>query len=546
MAAPNRIPVTSASISQGTKALSLTGNWTAILVPGDEFRNAAGRGQIIDAVGTYTSGTNSTAITLAQNWTEATISAAPGEIIKMSEGASLAGKVVTLINLLGNGVLQAISSLSGDGKILQWVNGTPTAQTPDGAGIVTKVGAQTLSDKTFSGATNIPGGVITADGKLGVGKANPTYGVDVNGSIGVGSIVANAGLGYNNPAFLLPSGDDQHWAYGMYGVGSEYYMQVTYADTGTNELRGFRVIDTTSSNTVFSTGFIKTYVRGNLGVGTSTVNSGAKLDVAGNIYPHNPNSYNLGAASFDFANGWIHNAWTVTSDETLKTNFRALLNSSAIADLPNGSAADAEVAAAGDLLKLICLYQWQDSVADKGADKARIHSGIPAQHAMAVMAKHGLDAGRYGWFCADPLTQLVRKTRTVSRQKTQAVTVTIGGGEYVEHDGSAVWAPATTTETRLEPVWTNERDLPAVDADGKPVMEEVGKDEKGNPVIRQKVIHFADPVMEDVQEEYFEAEPVLDKDGKQVLRHSIRYGDLHNWLIAALARRLSALETTAA
>jgi hypothetical protein len=54
------------------------------------------------------------------------------------------------------------------------------------------------------------------------------------------------------------------------------------------------------------------------------------------------------------------------------------------------------IAAKGLLRK----YRWKDSVSEKG-DNARIHFGIMAQDLKAAFEAEGLDASRYGMFCAD-------------------------------------------------------------------------------------------------------------------------------------------------
>lgn len=46
-------------------------------------------------------------------------------------------------------------------------------------------------------------------------------------------------------------------------------------------------------------------------------------------------------------------------------------------------------------------FFFNDSVGKKGADAARLHSGVIAQQVLEVFKKHGLDATRYGLFCYD-------------------------------------------------------------------------------------------------------------------------------------------------
>ena len=82
-------------------------------------------------------------------------------------------------------------------------------------------------------------------------------------------------------------------------------------------------------------------------------------------------------------------AWTAainTSDAREKTELRAL--------------APAEIRAVKRIVAGIGAFQWMASVARKG-DEARLHIGVTAQAVEAAFAAEGLDARRYGLFCAD-------------------------------------------------------------------------------------------------------------------------------------------------
>jgi hypothetical protein len=60
-----------------------------------------------------------------------------------------------------------------------------------------------------------------------------------------------------------------------------------------------------------------------------------------------------------------------------------------------------EIAVARRLAKLVGIYQWQAAVQAKGAERARLHSGVTAQDVVAAFAAEGLDATRYGIVCYD-------------------------------------------------------------------------------------------------------------------------------------------------
>lgn len=70
----------------------------------------------------------------------------------------------------------------------------------------------------------------------------------------------------------------------------------------------------------------------------------------------------------------------------------------------------AELAAARRIVSELGFFQWNDAIADKGADGARYHFGVRAQAVWAIMADEGLIApqvqgndpdSRYGFLCWD-------------------------------------------------------------------------------------------------------------------------------------------------
>jgi hypothetical protein len=60
-----------------------------------------------------------------------------------------------------------------------------------------------------------------------------------------------------------------------------------------------------------------------------------------------------------------------------------------------------EIAAGRALLSELGLYQWLDARTTKGPDDARLHFGLRAQRAFAILTEHGLDWRRYAWCCQD-------------------------------------------------------------------------------------------------------------------------------------------------
>lgn len=59
-----------------------------------------------------------------------------------------------------------------------------------------------------------------------------------------------------------------------------------------------------------------------------------------------------------------------------------------------------ELRAAKRIAKEIGVYQWLDALAEKG-EAARLHTGVRAQRAFAILKECGLDWRRYAWCCHD-------------------------------------------------------------------------------------------------------------------------------------------------
>jgi hypothetical protein len=164
-------------------------------------------------------------------------------------------------------------------------------------------------------------------------------------------------------------------------------------------------------------GNARNYFAGRVGLGTSSPLAGCALDAAGHVFPHAANSYNLGSSSYYWANGYIQNAWTVVSDETLKDDIAGLT--------------EAEMAVAKRIASLIATYKMKTAVAEKGP-LARKHCGWIAQRIEEVFADHGLDPFAYGCVGFDPATKTVTRVRSVTRPKMD------GPDAVIDADGTPV------------------------------------------------------------------------------------------------------------
>lgn len=108
----------------------------------------------------------------------------------------------------------------------------------------------------------------------------------------------------------------------------------------------------------------------------------------GHVLPISDNSKNVGSAFDRFGTYYGATGSINTSDQRLKTTLRPL--------------EPAELAAGLEIAKLgPGVFQFLDAVAEKGADRARLHVGYTVQAVMAIMQKHGLDPARYAFICYD-------------------------------------------------------------------------------------------------------------------------------------------------
>ncbi|ORE93964.1 DUF2793 domain-containing protein [Aurantimonas sp. 22II-16-19i] len=147
------------------------------------------------------------------------------------------------------------------------------------------------------------------------------------------------------------------------------------------------------------------YFAGKLGIGTAPAGeairaNGAIVHAADNL--HAFGSASLRAAAVYAATGTIN-----TSDATQKRL--------------RGEPDDAEMRAWSRVRPKI--FQWNDAIAAKGEDGARLHAGYVAQEVAEAFAAEGLDPARYGLFCVDEVTEVraVEKSRRVTRPLTRQV-----------------------------------------------------------------------------------------------------------------------------
>jgi hypothetical protein len=120
-----------------------------------------------------------------------------------------------------------------------------------------------------------------------------------------------------------------------------------------------------------------------------TGNTRLCINANGHILPGSDNSTNLGSASQRFASIFATSGTISTSDARDKTAFKPLPRS--------------VLRAVRSIIAQIGVFQWNDAVAHKGQDQARLHIGVTAQAVRDAFNAQGEDANRWGLFCCDPI-----------------------------------------------------------------------------------------------------------------------------------------------
>ncbi|AMG73261.1 tail fiber domain-containing protein [Sphingopyxis granuli] len=204
---------------------------------------------------------------------------------------------------------------------------------------------------------------LTAAGSLGIGTDTAAVRLHVKSSGEIMRLETTAARGSGNGflSFYDPSGRKGYFGYG-----------------GTSE-----------------TIFLMNEENGNIEFGTNAV-SRWYVESAGHFTPVADNAYDVGWSAGRVRNLHLASNPIVTSDMREKAW--------------RGAASAAELAAAKRIASELGFYQWNDAVAEKGAEGARLHFGVRAQAVWAIMAGEGLvdpiDAGadptsRHAFLCWD-------------------------------------------------------------------------------------------------------------------------------------------------
>lgn len=465
-----------------------------------------------------------TSITLVENWSGTTGSSG-FEILPWFSGQDDAPTTLSAQIGVFLAAYASLFSVSGNDETLDLDKATTGAN----GGITFKINgvayfrAGMFGDGTFRIERSADGtnwtNAISADRSTGA-IAMPGA-LTVTGALSAGGAANFGDGGGGDDVNLRKNLNSQRWiAMRNTNAGSSASVGFLFGDDGT-AARGALIVNSGARTSHAGVNSINLGTYGSNPLGFFTADTlRALIDASGHFKPGADNAYNLGASGARWANLYCANGTIQTSDAKEKTPLRRLN--------------EAERRVARKIFGMIGIFQWLAAVAAKGEDDARLHVGITAQGLRAAFEEEGLDAGRYGVWCSDPIMEMVRKTRKVRQEKM--VEHLVEDTEIVIIDGAPVLKKVQRKEER-----------PA----GRLALV---KDENGVPVMKNglPLMHLV-PEMVEVEEEYFEAVDTGE------FREGIRFDQLYAFVtagaadfiqeqqaeIASLSGRLAALEAAA-
>lgn len=363
-------------------------------------------------------------------------------------------------------------------------------------------------------------GTITA-GSISSGFGNIDIGTstfDTTGEVSFGGVI-NSGGGVSTADTRFELGGDRT------GDGNAYIDMHAVA-SGDYNLRILRAGGTNGGASVNHTG-TGTFTHANAGAANHDFSTSATVRLRiqasdGDTVPGADNAHDFGSGSLRWTDIYATNATIQTSDKRKKT-IRGLLTS-------------AEMKAWARVNWTA--FQWNSSIVKKGADKARMHTGLVAQDIMDAFTAEGLDAGNYGLFIRHNITKQVEVETPFKQQKRVLVPTIVTVVEEIDGiatqvtkevmKNKSVFEPKLVVDEAGEPVFTY---VAKVDKDGKPVL-----DADGNPImIKGDQLVYQSPVMETVMQTELQDVP----DGE---RFGLRYGECQAFEAAYQRSKVAELE----
>lgn len=244
---------------------------------------------------------------------------------------------------------------------------------------------------TINGNFTVPSGVTvfntSGDFYLRAGTSGNLY-LGSNGANSKLNLFASAGVAINNTT------DPGAGNLGLSAATANFVRLKTTTATASDCTVYFDVANNFSGN---SQSFVQGIGPGNSGLSqlsfgvtltaaATTATDVARFDTGGNFRPSADNTYSNGTGALRWSVIYSATPTINTSDGTTKTVL--------------GSIDETEKRVAQRIKANIKKFKFNDAIAKKGS-AARIHWGVIAQDVQSAFAAEGLDAEKYGLFCAD-------------------------------------------------------------------------------------------------------------------------------------------------
>lgn len=314
----------------------------------------------------FTSGIKTVALIAGAGWFSATDTALAGAAAGVVANAAGLSALGTTVTAQGTALTAAQAAIAGhDGAI---AGKQPLSTAHSSASAVEAADAVTV--RRGSGWVNVPasalvhqrsGGGFVCAGNLGVGEETPAQRLVVKGSSAVDG----------SAPVVIEIADTQAGSAGWSANAAFAALNFRCAD---GSVSGAGVRAQIAATMPVGHG-------GQTDLKFSVSNAGlldkaAVLDNAGRFRPGADNAQTLGLSGFRWSTVYAATGAINTSDAREKRW--------------SGGASDAELRAARRIAGELGFFQWEDAIAAKGADDARRHFGVRAQHVWTVMADEGL------------------------------------------------------------------------------------------------------------------------------------------------------------